>query len=207
MLGVELEVLHLGGEVAEVEDGAAGEGAGALDGALEFADVAGPVVLHEEVEGFVGEGVGEAVLAFHAFEDVGGEEGDVAAALAQGGDAESDDVETKVEVFAEAAGLDELGEVAGGGGEDAGGQGDALIGADGSNDFVLEGAVQAALKIEGEFADFVEEEGATVGGGEQADLGAGGAGIGAFGVAEEFAFDHGGGEGAAVDWKEGLVAR
>ena len=61
LLGVELVVLHLGGEVAEVEDGAAGEGAGALDGVLELADVAGPVVLHEQVQGFVGEGVGEAV--------------------------------------------------------------------------------------------------------------------------------------------------
>ncbi len=121
LLGVELVVLHLGGEVAEVEDGAAGEGAGALDGALEFADVAGPVVLHEQVKGFVGEGVGDAVLAFHAFEDVRGEQGDIAAALAQGGDAEGDDVEAEVEVFAEAAGFDELGEVAGGGGKDAGG--------------------------------------------------------------------------------------
>ena len=123
LAGVELEVLHLGGEVAEVEDGAAGEGAGALDGVLELADVAGPVVLHEEMEGVVGEGVGDALLGLHALEDVRGEEGDVAAALAQGGDAQVDDVEAEVEVLAEAAGLDHVGEVAGGGGEDARGRG------------------------------------------------------------------------------------
>ena len=75
---MELEVLHLGGEVAEVEDGAAGERAGAFDGVLELADVAGPVVLHEEVEGVVGEGVGECRCSrLDAFEEVGGEQRDV----------------------------------------------------------------------------------------------------------------------------------
>ena len=152
-------VLHLGGEVAEMEDRAAGERAGALDGALELADVAGPVVLHEQVQGFVGEGIGEAVFAFHAFEDVRCEQGDVAAPLAQGRDAKGDDIEAEVKVFAEAAGLDHLGEIAGGGGEDASGQRGPLIGADGQDDFVLQGAQQAALKVERELADFVEEDG------------------------------------------------
>jgi len=205
LLGVELVVLHLGGEVAEMEDGAAGERAGALDGALEFADIAGPIVLHEQVQGFIGEGVGDALFGFHAFEDVGGEQRDIAAPLAQGGDAEGDDVEAEVEVFAEVAGLDEVGEVAGGGGEDAGGQRNALIGADGEDDFILEGAEEAALEIEGELADFVEEDGLAFEAGEQANLGARGSGDGTLGVAEEFSFDHGGGEGAAVDGKEGLV--
>ena len=110
MLGVELVVLHLGGEVAEVEDGAAGEGAGAFDGVLEFADVAGPVVVHEQVQGVVGEGVGDAVFAPACVRGCGRRAGGCRRVRSRsGGDAEGDDVEAEVEVFAEAAGLDHAG--------------------------------------------------------------------------------------------------
>ena len=94
------------------------------------------------------------------------------AALAQGGDAEVDDVEAEVEVFAEAAGFDHVGEVAGGGGEDAGGEGEDWSEPMGRTSLVLQGAQEAGLEVEGEFADLVEEEGAAVDAGEQADLGA-----------------------------------
>ena len=80
-----------------------------------------------------------------------------------------------------------------------------MIGADGADFLVLEGAQETALEVEGELADLVEEEGAAVDAGEQADLGAGDAGDGAFGVAEELGFDHGGDERAAVDGEEGLL--
>jgi hypothetical protein len=188
-----------------MKDGAAGEGAGAFDGLLELTDVAGPVVFHEEMEDVVGEGIGGALLDFDAFEDGACEEGDVSAALAQGGDAKVDDAEAEVEVFAEAAGFDHLGEVARGGGEDARGQRRGLVGADGADFLVLKGAEETGLKIEGKVADLIEEEGSAVDAGEQADLGARGAGDGVAGVTEELAFNHGGDEGAAVDGKEGLL--
>jgi hypothetical protein len=130
---------------------------------------------------------------------VSSEEGDVGLALAERRNAEVDDVEAEEEVFAEAAGLDHLGEIAVGGGEDAGVDGDGVVGADGANFFLLEGAEELGLEVEGEFADLVEEDSAAIGGGEKAGLGAVGSGEGAFDVAEEFAFDEGGDEGAAVD--------
>jgi hypothetical protein len=142
------------------------------------------------MQGFVCEGVGEAVFGFHAFEDVRREQRDIAAPLAQGGDAKGDDIETEVKVFAETAGLDQLGEIAGGRGEDAGCQRAALIGANGEDDFILQGAQEAALQIEREFADFVEEDGSTVYAGEQADLGASDSGNRTLGVAEEFSLNH-----------------
>ena len=138
---------------------------------------------------------------------MGGEDGDVAAAVAQGRDAEVDDVEAEVEVLAEAALVDHGHEVAVGGGEDAGGDGVGLGGADRADLFFLEGAEQFGLEVEGELADLVEEDGAALGGAEQAFLVAVGAGEGAFDVAEEFAFDEGGDEGAAVDGDEGAGRR
>ena len=55
--------------------------------------------------------------------------------------------------------------------------------------------------------NFVEKERAAVGGFEIADLVADGAGEGAAAIAEEFGFDQGVGDGAAIDGDEGLVAR
>ena len=121
-----------------------------------------------------------------------------------GGMLQVDDVEAEEEVLAEAASLDHVGEVAVGSGEDAGGDGDGLGGADGAHFFFLQGAEQLGLEVEGKLADLVEEDGAAGGGGEQAGLGAVGTGEGALDVAEELAFDEGGDERAAIDGDEGL---
>ncbi len=69
---------------------------------------------------------------------------------------------------------------------------------------ILENAQELGLEIEGDLADFVEEDGAFVGEFEAADLFADGAGEGAFFVAEELAFEEAGGDGGAIHFDEGI---
>ena len=159
------------GEIADVEDGAGAEGAGSFDGVFEFADVAGPVIGKHGAEDVVGEFDGDGGLAFDAGEEVMGEFGDVLFALAERGHTQADDVEAEVEVAAEFALSDHGGEVGVGGGEYAGVDRDGVIAADGVHGFILQGAEELGLEREGEFADFVEEDGASVGGGEHALFG------------------------------------
>ena len=92
----------------------------ALDDVAELADVAGPVVGLELVDGGVGDfDAGAAVLLTELGEELAGEERDVLFAVAQGRDVEGDDVEAVEEVFAEVAAGDLLFEVFVGGGDDA----------------------------------------------------------------------------------------
>jgi len=81
------------GEVFGEDEGAAREDDGAFDGVFEFADVSGPGVAAHEVEGFGGEADGFAAhFQGEFFEEGFGEEGDVAEALAEGGEDDVDDV-------------------------------------------------------------------------------------------------------------------
>ena len=131
-----------------------------------------------------------------------GQKGDVFAAFAEGGDLDGEDVQAVVEVFAEAAGGDFFFEVAVGGADDADVGAAGAVFADAFIEPFLEDAEQFALEGQGDFADFIEEEGAAFGGFEAADAVADGAGEGAFGVAEEFAFVQFGGDGGAIDADE-----
>ena len=62
---------------------------------------------------------------------------------------------------------------------------------------------QLGLQIEGQLGDLVEEQGPAVGGGEETGAFPVGPGEGSPGVTEEFAFDQGRRNGAAVDGDEG----
>jgi hypothetical protein len=68
----------------------------------------------------------------------------------------------------------------------------------------LQDAQDLGLHFRPHVADFVEKQGAAIGGFEQAALGRDGAGEGAARVAEKLRFEQGLGQGRAVDRHEGL---
>lgn len=110
-----------------------------------------------------------------------------------------DHIEAEVEVLAELAVFDHGGEVFVSCGDDADIDFDGGVAADAFDGAFAEGAEELDLSALVDFAEFVEEERAAVGGFEAADAAFGGTGEGAAFVAEEFAFEQLWGEGGAVD--------
>ena len=195
-----------GREVSEIEFVAGGEDDGAFDLVGEFADVAGPG-LGEEA-GFAvrrDREIFEAVARGDLGEEVTGEVKDVGAAFAERREREAEEVEAVVEVFAEGVLLDEVGERAVGGGDEADVDWDFARAAEAADGGVFDGGEEFRLRAGGEGADFVEEKRAAVGGFEEADAAAFGVGEGAAFVAEEFGFGEGVGERGAVDGDERTV--
>src|SRR2546423_7966736 len=129
--------------------------------------------------------------------------GDVVGALAERGQMQRDDVETVVQIGAEAARLDLLLEVAIRGGDEARIDRQCFGGADGNYLAVLEDAQQLDLRRRRRLTDFVEEEGARRGGREEAFLVLHGAGKRSLHVTEELTLEQTLGERAAVDRQEG----
>ena len=193
----------------EVEGGDAfgvGHDDGALDAILEFADIAWPGVEGESAEGIGGEREGSfGIFGGVTVEEFVGDEEDIIGAVAEWGEGDDDDGEAEVEIFAKSAIGDGVLEVRIGGGDDAGVAGEFFAGADGLEAFILEEAEEFDLDLGGEFADFVEEEGAIGGGFDEAFALGGGAGEGPFFVAEEFAFEEIFGDGVTIDGDEGLI--
>jgi hypothetical protein len=189
------------------EEGAIEEEDEAVDGAFQFADVAGPIVLLEAFDegGFEGfEVFAEALVGLA--EESEGEFGDILESGAERGEMEDDLGEAVIEVEAEELAGNVGFEVAVGGGDDAdldfvfGIAADAAgaAGFEEAEDFGLEGGV--------EVADFIEEEGAAGGLFDEAGAGFEGAGEGAFGDAEELGFEEVFGDGGAVEGDEGTGA-
>lgn len=195
-----------GREVAGAEEGEVGKDGGTFDGIFEFADIAGPGMGAEGVEGALGDAAGltGAGVDFVA-EEMGDEHGDVVLAFAEGWHGDGDDVEAVEKVFAEATVADELLEVFVGGGEDADVDVDGEVVADAADFLFLEDAQEATLELGGHGTDFVEEEGAAVSVVEEAVLVGDSAGEGALTMAEEFGFEEVFGEGGAIDGDEGGV--
>ena len=110
---------ELGWEEVGGDEAGGGKDDSALHRVFKLADVAWPLVVHEDAEGVGGEGAVARVVFFGIeLQEVGGEEGDVFAAVAEGGELELDDVEAVEEVFAELAFANGEGEVDVGGGDD-----------------------------------------------------------------------------------------
>lgn len=141
---------------------------------------------------------GFAVFGGVAFNERADEVGEVFHALGKGRQVELDHGEAVIEVFAKFAAAHHGFEVAIGGGDHAAGDLLRGIGADGFDLLLLDGAEELRLHGEGHVAEFVEEEGATVGGFEHTLLVVGGAGEGALDVAEHLAFKERFGDGGAV---------
>ena len=145
------------GRVMAVRSG--GEDNAALDGVFQLADVAGPLVVHQQAERFGGELAGlEAVFFGVELEEMRGEQRDILLAVAQRRQVERDDVEAVEEVFAEAALFDGLLQVDVGGGDDADVDLDFVGAAEMHEAAVLQHAQDLGLHIHAHGADFVEEQ-------------------------------------------------
>jgi len=185
--------------------GAEDDGSG--DIILQLADIAGPVITFEELKAVGVEAFqGDFYFAADLSQEEVGEFGDVLGALAEGRDEEGNDVEAVVEVFAESAGGDTVGEGAVGGGDDLGAGADGAVSSDAGEFFFLDDPEEFDLGIGGEFGDLIEEEDAFAGKFEFAFAAFLGTGEGAFFVAEEFGFEEFGGDSGTVDGDEGAFA-
>ena len=123
----------------------------------------------------------------------------------RGGHLQQHHVEPVVEILAEAAGGNGRFQVGVGGGDDAHVHRDGFGGAHGPHFAFLQHPQQLGLELQGHVADLVQEQGAAVGGLEEAGAVAIGAGEGALAVTEEFGFEHVLGNGGAVDRHEGTL--
>src|ERR1700722_16072050 len=110
-----------------------------------------------------------------------GEQRDIVLALAQGRQLYRDDVDAVEQFLTEAAVVGLAFEVLVGGAKDADVEGDGLVGAERITFALLEGGRH--------IADFIEEDGALVGGLEQADLVLGSSGKSAAFIAKELTFE------------------
>ena len=204
--------LHLRDDLGKLlgrQHGGVGEHDGAEDGVLELADIARPVVAHEQLQRRRGDAADED-LAFLGGEprgEMADQLGDILAPLAERRHPDREDIEAVVEVLAEGAGLDQVDEAAVGRRDQPEVDADRPPCADRVDLAVLERAEQLDLHLGRQLADLVEEERAAVGLAEFPGMLVGGAGEGALLVAEEDALDEVVGDGAAVDRDEGLRAR
>src|SRR5271154_1620308 len=198
-------ILQVRGQIPDEHDGAGTEGHGAFDGVFEFAHVARPVVGDEAPHGVLGDGAWGPLGVGKFFEKRGDEQRNVVLAVAQRREFNLHDVEAKVEILTESAGPDGGFKVAVGGGDDADVDVAALGGAHGFDFALLQGAEELGLEVHRHVADFIEEEGAALGGLQQALLGLHGSGESAFDVAKELGFDECRNERGTVDGSERLV--
>ena len=156
--GVDLYTVRRGGHGTRLHHGES------LGEVLELADVAGPAVVPQDRDGFVGEAyLAEAALLGEVRRELAEEEVDVVFALAKGRDLDLEGVETIVEVFAELARLHGVEEVHVGGGNHADVGLLHLGGTDLEILTVLKHTQEHCLGLARELSDLVEEERAAVG--------------------------------------------
>jgi len=205
--GVSLDGRGEGGKKSGADLRSVGEDGGALEGVLEFADVAGPRVIAEAAAGFGAEGERRlSQFAAKFFEEVGSEEKNVVAAIAQGRNRERNGGDAEVEIFTKEFFTDAGGEIAVGGNDDAEVHVNGLRATDAFKAAFFEDAKELGLAGQGQFADFVEEEGAALREFDFADFAIAGAGEGAAFVTEEFVFEERVGNGGAIESDERLLA-
>ena len=117
------------------------------------------------------------------------EHGNVAAPLTQRGHVHGNDIQSEVKILAEVSGLVSRLQIAVGGGDDAHVYFNSLIAAHWPYFLFLQNPQQLGLQLQRQFADFIEEDGATVGCLEKAFLGLEGSGEGSLFVTEKFALN------------------
>src|SRR5918996_2446030 len=132
---------------------------GALDRVLELAHVPGPVVLHEEFQGVLGDGGRDgARLVSVLHQEVLDKRRDVLLALAERGHVDVDHVQPVVEVLAELPVVNPLGEVAVRRRDHADVDLDRHVRSDPLELALLENAQQLGLRAERHLANLVEED-------------------------------------------------
>lgn len=184
-----------------------GQGHGPLDLVFQLAHVARPFILLQHLHSVVGEALHVFAHAGVVFvQEMDGQQRDVAGAELERGHLDADHVQAVIEVQPEIAGahLFLQGNVGGANHADV-----YLFGFGGAHALdlaFLKEAEQLGLGALADVGDLVQKKGAAVGDLEEAFLVVGGAGEGAFHVAEEFAFQQGFRQSAAILGHEGLVA-
>jgi hypothetical protein len=158
---------HLGFDVRGGHLRTIDEHAESHDGVLEFAHVAGPRVLLQAIEGRLVEGERSLGALRLPRQERLRQIADVLGPFAQGRHGDLEHGEAVEQVFAEAAVLHLRAQVAVGGGDEAHVDVAHLIAADRADLPELHGPQQRRLQIERQFADFVEEQCAAVGGFEE----------------------------------------
>ena len=133
--------------------------------------------------------------------------GRVTAALAQGRNVQGNDIQPKVQVFAEGTVFVGRFQIAVGGRNHAHIDLHPLITAHRTNLFFLQHPQQLGLQLHGQFADFVEEDGAPVGGLEQSLLRFQRSGKSSLFVTKKLALDQRGHQRSAVDGDKRTIAK
>src|SRR5689334_4821016 len=187
-----------GGGSRFIEDGldmmhgdgvALGEQESFADNVFQFADVARPGVGLEKVHGVWMDGrFGSAQFGTVFMEEVADDRRNVFASIAQGWEADDDDAEAIVEVFAKLLLANSVFEIAVSGGQNADIDREGFFATDSLEGFFLQDTHELHLGADSHVPDFVEEDGAAIGLFEAADAAFACAGEGAAFVAEEFAF-------------------
>src|SRR6266849_4304053 len=183
-----------------------GEDNGAFDNVFQLAHIAGPVVVHQELESARRElpqrlGVLEAI----ALEEMREEHRHILAAVAQWRKLQMNDVEAVEQVLTETAFANEREEIDVRGGDDADVHFD-LFGAAETHEFAfLNNAQELGLRFGTDGGDFVEKDGALIGDFEETLFGSDGAGEGAFDVSEELRFEKVHGDRAGIHGHKGFV--
>ena len=197
----------MGRQVVQADALAGAEDKAVLDDVFQLADVAGEVVGHEPRQGCRFEpGHGAAAQPVHAVDAPLHQQGDVLAPRAQGRQLQPDHVDPVEQVAAESALGHQRLQVPVGGREDAHVHPFTFCCPERLELPLLEHAQQFHLEGRAGLADLVEQDGAALGERKIAGLVALGAGEGAGTVAEQFGFEQGVGQGAAVDGHERPVA-
>src|SRR6267154_1945427 len=180
-----------------------GKNYGALDNVFELAHIAGPVVIHKQLQRR-GSKVAQGLVVFLAVadEEMGEQRRNIFAAITQGRQGQVNDVETMVQIFAEAAFANECEQLHVGRGDDA----DInlnLLGAPEAHEFaLLNYAQKLGLRFRADGGDFVEEDGALIGDFKETFFGGNGAGERTFDVAEQLRLKEVHRNGAGVDGHE-----
>lgn len=133
------------------------------------------------------------------------ENGEIAKAVGEGGEGDFEDTQAVIQVFAKTFFGDGAVEVLIGGGDEAEVDAEVVATTDAGEGFFFDEAEKFDLDGEGDFGNFVEEQGATGGTFEVAGFGGEGSGEGSFFVAEEFGFEKGFREAGAGEGDEGLL--
>ena len=154
-----------------MDEGSAGEGAGAFQTVFQLTNVAGPVISQHNFDRFVAENFFLSRSARGTLHEVGDEKRDILATLAQRWDAQAENIKAEIQVAPESASGDSLLQVAVGGGQNTNVDGNAARASDGTDFFFLNGAQQFGLKVDGKFADFIEKYGSPFGDGQQSIFG------------------------------------
>src|SRR6266849_2897945 len=179
----------------------------ALESVAEFADIAGPGVGREHPARRIAQlRIGAAVDGANGREKMIGEWQDIGATLAKRRNHKSENVQPKIEILAEGAGLHGGGKINVGERDEARFDAQGFRAAESFERALLQNAQELALRSGRERSDFIENDGAVAAELEASEFALDRAGKGAAFVAKEFAFDELRRKAGTVDFQERRVA-